>query len=112
MLFVEKIPVKLVSLSVYHKTLLMIIEPIEEKLETDFPLTARAVVNTSDIVPVRLMNVKPEVRLVHKGTSIGKMPVFILCFTLLVRPKSLSVSANESLYLISNLRIRVLLSCC
>jgi hypothetical protein len=50
-----------------------IIEPIEEKLETDFPLTARAVVNTSDIVPVRLMNVKPEVRLVHKGTSIGKI---------------------------------------
>lgn len=26
-----------------------IIEPIEEKLETDSPLTARAVVNTSDI---------------------------------------------------------------
>jgi hypothetical protein len=42
-----------------------IIEPIEEKLETYFPLTARAVVNTSDIVLVRLMNVKPEVRLVH-----------------------------------------------
>ena len=50
-----------------------IIEPIEEKLETDFPLTARAAVNTSDIVPVRLMNVKPEVRLVHKGTSIGEI---------------------------------------
>jgi hypothetical protein len=79
-------------------------------------------VNTSDIVPVRLMNVKPEVRLVHKGTSIGlrctgvrlggslnagALPVFILCFTLLVRPKSLSVSANESLYLINNLIIPI-----
>lgn len=48
-----------------------IIEPIEERSEANSLLTARAVVKTSDTVPVRLMNVTPEVRVVHKGTSLG-----------------------------------------
>ena len=50
-----------------------LIEPINRDIKIDRPLVARTVVQSNEFVPVRLMNVKPEVHVVYKGTTIGQI---------------------------------------
>ncbi|XP_062568864.1 uncharacterized protein LOC134230979 [Saccostrea cucullata] len=50
-----------------------IIEPVDKYNKQQSTLTARTVVNPQETVPVRLMNIEQESKVVHSGTVIGQL---------------------------------------
>ena len=51
-----------------------LIEPDETFIKTDNGLVGKALVNANDRLPVRIMNLSPESKVLHKGTVVNSDP--------------------------------------